>query len=481
MRANPRDIARMIKRGLQLAEAPMQITSKQPLVEAKGWKEMVEGISRPETKALVANMLENYRVERSMMDESTSSLTVGNFDKYAFPLISIVAENMIAQDLVAVQPLEGPSGNVFFLNIVTGQDKGNVPRGSKVWDARTGKSDRNSDSDDFVPSESIGAISGTTLTGANLSYTPVIPGTVQIEGDDGTVALQDDANGNLVIPGTVTTKGTVDYTTGAIEVSAISATTLTDTENLTVSYHYNTELNGEAQQLDIEIQHAPVYCKERKMRIRWSTEAAQILDALHSVNAESLLSTAVTNNINWEIDREIIEDLRRCASAGVVNWSANIPTGSTIGYSEHKLTFVDAMVTASGYISRATNRVRANWMVAGMNGSNVIETLPQFEPTDADLTEIEGVCYLGNLGRVKVYSDPHFPINECLMGYKGKDFTRAGYIYAPWLLLFSTPTITLDDFINRKGMASSYAKKVINSRYYAKVKLSNLTNEFGAP
>jgi hypothetical protein len=49
------------------------------------------------------------------------------------------------------------------------------------------------------------------------------------------------------------------------------------------------------------------------------------------------------------------------------------------------------------------------------------------------------------------------------------------------LLLFSTPTITLDDFINRKGMASSYGKKMINSRFYSKIKLTNFSDQFGEP
>jgi hypothetical protein len=473
------DVTRMLKRGLALSESSMGSVlseSNGSLVKANGWKEMVESISSPERRAFVANMLENYRQARMQLDETTTSLTVGNFDKYAFPLISIVSENMIAQDLVSVQPIEGPSGHIFFVNLVTGQTKGNVPKGTPIWDARTGRADRMDTSDDAINEEHLGSTNESgALSSVNLSYTPVVPGTVTVQTDDGGGAVYRD-NGNGVLLSGASEKGTVDYNTGAVVLaSAVNDATFT------ASYNTNTELNGEAQMLDIEIQHAPVFAKERKMRIRWSTEAAQIMDALHSVNAENLLTTSVTNNINWEIDREIIEDLRRGASAGTVNWSASPPSGQTIGYQEHKLSFVDALVYASGYISRATNRVRANWVVAGQNGANVIETLPQFEPSDADLTEIEGVCYLGNLGRLKVYADPHYVQNECLVGYKGKDFTRAGYVYAPWLLLFSTPTITLDDFINRKGMASSYGKKMINSRFYSKIKLTNFSDQFGEP
>lgn len=474
VRTNPKDITRMYNRGLELASKPCGVSKSGSLCESQGWKEMTEGITNPQVRSFTANMLENYRTYREGLSESTSSLSVGNFDKFAFPLISIVSENMIAQELVSVQPLDGPSGHVFFLNIVTGQDKGNTPKGSKVWDARTGKSDRMSDSDDAIIDEYLGTTDGTgVLADVNLSYTPIIPGTVALKADDNSVTYRD--NGNGVLLNASTEVGTIDYSTGAVAITSTGEDDIT----ILASYNYNSELNGEAQQLDIEIQHAPVFVKERKMRIRWSMEAAQILESLHNANVEDILSDAVTSNINWEIDREIIEDVRRGASAGVVSWSAQPPSGSTISYQEHKLSFVDALVQASGFISRSTNRVRANWMVAGQNASNVVETLPQFEPVDADLSEIEGVCFLGKLSRIKVYSDPHFNVNEALVGYKGRDFTRSGYIYAPWLMLFSTPTITLDDFLNRKGMASSYAKKMINSRYYAKIKMSNFTAQFG--
>jgi len=61
-----------------------------------------------------------------------STLQVGNFDKFAFPILTIVSENLVAQDLVSVQPLDGPSGLVFYMNFTTGQQKGNTARGAKV-------------------------------------------------------------------------------------------------------------------------------------------------------------------------------------------------------------------------------------------------------------------------------------------------------------------------------------------------------------
>ena len=135
-------LAETLARGYKLAESSMGIRSDQPLTEAKGWKEMVEGIDNPERAATTALLLDNYRKYRAGLDEATTTLQVGNFDKFAFPILSIVSENLVAQDLVSVQPLEGPSGQVFFMNFTAGQQKGDVARGTKIWDARTAHADR---------------------------------------------------------------------------------------------------------------------------------------------------------------------------------------------------------------------------------------------------------------------------------------------------------------------------------------------------
>jgi hypothetical protein len=471
---NPTALASSIARGMQLANTPLGVKASQPLTEAKGWKEIVGGISDPVRQATTALMLENYKNYRNSLDESTSSINVGNFDKFAFPILSCVSENLVAQDLVSVQPLEGPNGLVFYMNFTTGQQKGKTARGSKIWDARTGHVDRHLDSDDRIDNEFVATASGNDLPQSNLSYAPVMPGSVALTDSDGT-DFTDDGNGNVVTAAGAIA-ATINYNTGALEDGGNNSFANGPIE---AHYNYNSELNPEAQQVDFEIVSAPIYVKERKLRGRWSQEAAMALDALHKVNAESIVSTAIANNLQWEIDREIIEDVRRSASAGLVRWDATIPTGSHISYTEHKLSFVDALVTASNFIQRATNRVKANWMLMGVQPSSVVETLPMFEPAGGDKAEVEGVSILGNLGRVKCYTDPHYRVDEALVGYKGKDFVRTGYIFAPWVLLYTTPIVTLDDFLARKGFASLYGKKMVNSRMYATIECSGFTAQFG--
>lgn len=471
-------LAETFRRGIQLANTPTGVSKGQSLLEnAKGWKELVEGIPE-EKKPFVALMLENYRHRRRQMSknlgEAVTSLQVGTFDKWALPLLSIVSENLVASELFVTQPLQGPQGLVFYMNFVTGMAKGSTPAGSTVWDARTGHADRSNDSANVVKSESMGASNGSGDISAALAWLPIIPGSVVVTGDpSGTPVVLSDTGNGVIVDSSGTQVGTINYNSGAVVITGSAALS----DPFEADYNYNPELNTEAQMIDVEIQSSQIICQERKHRIRWSLESSNVMEALHDVNAESMLSSAVTNDIQWSIDRELIETARLGASAGQVTWDNDVPAGQYASYTEHKYSYADAIVAGSSFIQRATNRARANWYMAGMAAQNIVETLPNFEPA-GDSAEIEGVVYLGKLGRLKVYSDPHFPIDEGLLGFKGNDMVRAGLIFAPWLLSFSTPTVTLDDFFSRKGFASSYGKKMVNPGMYALTKITNYANQF---
>lgn len=478
MKNNLAALGKNIAKGLRLARTPLGVGRGGSLTEAKGFKELVEGIADPIRQATTALMLENYREYRTTLDEATSTLSIGSYDKWAFPLLTYIAENTIAQDIVSVQPMEGPTGNVFYMNFITGQAKGGTPKGAKILDARTAKADRYTDSASRVDGEIMVSAGTGGVDGQALTYLPVMPGTVVgIIDPSGTPAEVSDNGNGSILSAAGATVATIDYTTGIITGcdGIMEATSGTAIE---FSYEYHPELNDTAQQVDFEIQSSPIVAKERKLRARWTQEAALSLKALFEEDAESVVTNAITSTIKWEIDREILEDLRVRASAGTVTWSGTAPTN--VSYPEHKLTFIDAFQTASNYIHRATNLARANWAVTGTSGSNIIETLPNFEAS-TNVVEVEGVAEVGKFGVARVFVDPHYPVNEVTLGYKGtNDLVRTGYIFAPWVLLYTTPTTQLDDFINRKGLASIYGKKSVNSKFYSRIVITNPAVTFGA-
>jgi len=291
--ALPTQLRDTMVRGEQLAESSLGIGAGGSLCEAKGWKEMVEGVQNAPFCAL---MLESYKQYLSTLDETTKALQVGNFDKFAFPIISMIAENLVAQELVAVQPLAGPSGLVFYMDFVTGQAKGDLAKGASIWDSRTGHPTRASydHTSDVVPNEVLFTMAtGTTVYNGNVAYRPVKPGTVTIT--QGGNIWTDDGNGTL--SGTNLASGTINYQTGAF---SCTVTTEVNAQQVTAVYQYDLEANDSLPQLDFQLTSSPVFAQERKLRGRWSTEAAQVLQALHGLDAEAQVSTAIANEIQFE-------------------------------------------------------------------------------------------------------------------------------------------------------------------------------------
>lgn len=70
------------------------------------------------------------------------------------------------------------------------------------------------------------------------------------------------------------------------------------------------DLNIDSQEI-VAIPHA-----QRKLKAVWSREAAEDLRAFHNIDAEKALTDILTKEINAEIDREILQDLRTAAEKG---------------------------------------------------------------------------------------------------------------------------------------------------------------------
>jgi len=81
---------------------------------------LLEGIGRDELRNGMARLLENQAKE--LLRESSSMGAGGDVEGFAavaFPLVRRVFGNLIANDLVSVQPMSLPSGLIFFLDFTT--------------------------------------------------------------------------------------------------------------------------------------------------------------------------------------------------------------------------------------------------------------------------------------------------------------------------------------------------------------------------
>ena len=455
--------------GYRLAETPLGIKEKsRGLWEARGWKEFVEHM--PEHKRpLAAIMLENCRTRFGRLDEVTRTTSLGTFDKWIFPVIANMSENDVIDQLVALQPMAGPVSQIVYMDIVTGRRKGRTPAGSPVWRALQGAVDRDDDADEVIQDEA-----GTTSGGgvAVLEWTPIRPGTVTGIFSDNT-QFADDGNGQIVNAATGAAIGTIVYQgTGAGTLTVGSETT----SGYTVTYAFNSEGNLAIQDYEMKLSSTPVTAKVMKLKTLWSEEADQNLQAMYNIKAESVLLNALTNALQYQKHRQVIFDLRAKADAGFVVWDAIAP--ANVNYQTHKFSIIDAFETASNFIFGATNMVAGNWILMGLQAATVVATLPQFVPKN-NRVQMQGITYLGDLGNKKVFSDPHYPVNECLIGSKQDVFLTTGYVLAEYQKLYTTPDVVLPDFVHQRGFATSFARKCVNSKMYARMLIQNAPSAFG--
>jgi len=454
--------------GYRLAETPLNIKDKsRGLWEANGWKEFVEHM--PEHKRPVAAiMLENCRARFGRLDEVTRTTSLGTFDKWIFPIIANMSENDVIDQLVALQPMAGPVSQIVYMDIVTGRRKGRTPAGSPVWRALQGAVDRDDDGDEIVQDES-----GTTSSGSVyiLEWTPVRAGT--ISGTVNVTNFADDGNGNILDVSSGASIGTVIYQgTGAGTITFTSQVSQT----ITVTYAFNSEGNLAIQDYEMKLSSTPVTAKVMKLKTLWSEEADQNLQAMYNIKAESVLLNALTNALQYQKHRQVIFDLRAKADAGFVVWDAIAP--ASVNYQTHKFSIIDAFETASNFIFGATNMVAGNWMLLGLQAATVVATLPQFVPKN-NRVQMQGITYIGDIGNKKVFADPHYPVNEFIVGHKGDQFLTTGYVLAEYQKLYTTPDVVLPDFIHQRGFATSFARKMINSKMYCRGLIQNSPTAFG--
>ena len=261
------------------------------------------------------------------------------------------------------------------------------------------------------------------------------------------------------------------------------------------------EGNAQLPEIDIKVDSVAVTAMTKKLKAKWTPELGQDLNAYHNIDAEVELTGILSEQIALEIDREIVNDLVKGATAGTYYWSRSPgmflhrTEGTEIGassaapdftgtVSEWYETLIETINDVSAQIHRKTLRGGANFVVCGPEIANVLEFTAGFRATvtaDDDRGVIGGVK-VGALSRkFDVYVDPYFVRNVILVGRKGSGFLESGYVYAPYVPLQVTPTIFgTEDFVPRKGVMTRYAKKMVRPDMYGLVIVRGLLGEAGA-
>ena len=358
----------------QLLEQTRQLVSKW---EPTG---LLEGMEEENKRHGMAVLLENQAGQLIQEASVTGGQNAEEWSGVALPLVRRIFGELAALDFVSVQPMNLPSGLIFYLDFKYGTAQtGNHTENSDVYGNTSGSNvdasgglygagkfgysinDKSTDSlaihasnidaDEFTSgsvsfedvafepdlsaSVSLGAnadnglvkITTSTLAYTNADTDGVRAFSISGSGFDEFFPAHtkfDAVNSRIsfVVKKSVATKPL----NAVIKYHAQPATnyTRTDFEASAANVDANPETDIDIPELDIALKSIPIIAKTRKLKAVWTPELAQDLNAYHSVDAEAELTSLLSEYISMEIDLEILDMLMSNASAKTENWSARV-------------------------------------------------------------------------------------------------------------------------------------------------------------
>ncbi|HPM21454.1 MAG TPA: hypothetical protein PLY35_09435 [Thermotogota bacterium] len=504
----------------------------------KKWEKtgLLEGLKSEHEIGGMAVLLENQASQLITESSTISGTGTEQWSGVALPLVRRMFGRLSAKELVSVQPMNLPSGLVYYLDIRYGSgtqpgfsQNGSIFGGTGNLFGRTdaatgglyGAGRFGYSLNDFMSSSLTATI--TSASWFDVKYqTELSASAAASELKKVTVKLGSDANllgVRAFQPLSGSTPAAVTYfaehTAGALSGTNVLVTFvvsasagLTPTANWSVKYHKqntadsrgdfeDTSASGSSvvldiPELDIEMRSEPIIAETRKLKSTWTPELVQDLSAYHSIDAEAELTAYLSDYMSAEIDLEILDMLISGADT-TEYWSARIGYaygGSTTGFVAETTnataytqgswfqTLGTKIQKISNIINQKTMRGGANFIVASPMVCTILESIPGYV-ADTDGTQDEfafGVSKVGSFaGRYKVYKNPYLTSNVLLLGYRGGSFLETGAVYAPYVPMIMSPTIyDANNFTPRKMVSTRYAKKLINGAFYGKVVIAGL-------
>tara|TARA_B100001094_G_scaffold330962_1_gene397687 strand:- start:15352 stop:16995 length:1644 start_codon:yes stop_codon:yes gene_type:complete len=355
---------------------------RQRMEETKGlvkkWEAtgLLEGLQDEQKTHGMAVLLENQA--RQLIDEASQAGTNSDSEQWsgvALPLVRKIFGELAAQEFVSVQPMNLPSGLIFYLDFKYGSAQAGFTSGNDVFGITSGSGDPTAglygagrfaysanDNASSAQSKGTSVSDGTYTTGSvtfsDVDFEPDLSASVSTgaDADNGlmkinvaTAALSgydpegirafniSGSNFDEFFP--AHTKLNAAETEISFIVKKDRAQTLVG--NVVVDYHKQptdatrgdfeatasgtgAESDAGIPEIDIQMRSIPIVAKTRKLKAVWTPELAQDLNAYHSVDAEAELTALLSEYVSMEIDLEILDMLRTNASAKTENYSAKV-------------------------------------------------------------------------------------------------------------------------------------------------------------
>ena len=498
---------------------------------------LLEGMKNESETSGMAVLLENQA--KQLIDEASNVGTSANQEQWsgvALPLVRRIFAELSAQEFVSVQPMNLPSGLIFYLDFKYGstQQSGAIQtKGADIYGDTSSSGDPAgglygagkwgysiNDVSDTVGYTSTTASMADVRFDPNLSASAAAEGLnkIEISGSqltnpdlEGVKAFAITGSGTHALTAFYPAFTTYDASTDKIHLIVDAAVALSASGgDIHIAYHKQPtditrgdfeaasaaegsnpeESNAGIPEVDIQMRSIAITAKTRKLKAVWTPELAQDLNAYHAVDAEAELTSMLSEYVTMEVDLEIIDMLKVNASAKTEYWSAQV--GMDWNGSAFEATAVNASAytkgewfqtlgnkiqSVSNAIHKKTLRGGANFIVVSPEVATILESIPGFA-TDADgdpsKTYAMGVQKIGALNnRFNVYKNPYLQDDQILAGFRGAQFLETGAVYAPYVPLILTPVVyDPTNFTPRRGVMTRYAKKMVRPEFYGLVNVA---------
>ena len=355
----------------------------------------------------------------------TQRADLGEYKVFTLNLVTMAVPNLIAFDLVMVQPMSSFTGNVAYAEYVAGSTKGETAQGDFYNSAfKLGKVDPNYTAEK-VSGEAKPVATATAVEG-QLRWFPIVPGSVNIV--HGSVSIADDGAGKLTATTGLTGDCTIDYETGKYTY------TLTTEDTASVpfaNYVYDNVVvpQNDVPLLSVRMNRISLEARARRIGIMFSQMAAFQAKQDYGFDMQEQLAMQAVGRLSYEIDTEVIQLLADNAPQNEdLVWSKSLPTG--VNKRDHYEGFMEIVEDAKAIIYNRTQKFAPNYMVIASNIVPILSFISSF--TRAPAKETNGPYYAGTLGTLKLYVSPAMEPGSFFLGVNGQELNTSAAVYAPY-------------------------------------------------
>ena len=256
-----------------------------------------------------------------------------------------------------------------------------------------------------------------------------------------------------------------------VGTNPVTGTYTTGTANVTAWAEQLGTSNYDFGQMSFSIDKTTVTAKSRALKAEYTVELAQDLKAVHGLDAESELSNILSQEIMFEINREVIRTIYKVAKTGspatatAGTFDLDIDSNGRWSVERFKGLLFN-MERDANHIAQDTRRGKGNFVICSADVASALAMAGVLDYAPALSTGLNvddtGNTFAGILnGRFRVYVDPYSAnlgsqYQFYVVGYKGSSPYDAGLFYCPYVPLQMVRAVDPNTFQPKIGFKTRY-------------------------